>query len=123
MHEQSGVTFDDRPPLLKTHSSGNYTEGRVYYRGPRNTPSAASIKLDLSASEKLARPSVLRRIAHAFPDELPAPGTARCYSFEEVFAEKIRAMGERSRPRDLYDIINLFRRQDLRSILSTSVRC
>jgi hypothetical protein len=39
----------------------------------------------------------------------------RCYSFDEVFAEKIRAMGERSRPRDLYDIMNLFRRDDLRS--------
>jgi predicted nucleotidyltransferase component of viral defense system len=39
----------------------------------------------------------------------------RCYAFEEVFAEKIRAMGERSRPRDLYDIINLFRRSDLRN--------
>jgi Nucleotidyl transferase AbiEii toxin, Type IV TA system/WYL domain len=38
----------------------------------------------------------------------------RCYSFEEVFAEKIRAMGERGRPRDLYDIVNLYRRSDLR---------
>jgi hypothetical protein len=38
----------------------------------------------------------------------------RCYSFEEVFAEKIRAMAQRARPRDLYDIINLFRRDDLR---------
>lgn len=37
-----------------------------------------------------------------------------CYSFEEVFAEKLRAMGERSRPRDLYDIVNLFRRPDFR---------
>ena len=36
----------------------------------------------------------------------------RCYGFEEVFAEKLRAMGQRSRPRDLYDIVNLFRRRD-----------
>jgi hypothetical protein len=75
----------------------------------------ASLKLDLSASEKVARPTVLQEIAHAYPDKLPAPGSVRCYSFDEVFAEKIRAMGERSRPRDLYDIINLFRRDDLRS--------
>lgn len=115
VHQQSGIVFTDRPPLLKTHASGKYTEGRVYYRGPRNTPGVASLKLDLSASEKVARPTVLREIAHAYPDKLPAPGTVRCYSFDEVFAEKIRAMGERSRPRDLYDIINLFRRDDLRS--------
>ena len=57
---------------------------------------------------------MLRGINHPFPDELPAPGQVRCYSFEEVFAEKIRAMGERSRPRDLYDIVNLYRRTDLR---------
>ena len=29
---------------------------------------------------------------------------ARCYSYEEVFAEKVRALAERARPRDLYDV-------------------
>ncbi|MGZ5120246.1 MAG: nucleotidyl transferase AbiEii/AbiGii toxin family protein [Burkholderiales bacterium] len=115
VHEQAGIDFGGREPLLRTHPSGEYTEGRVYYRGPRNTPSVASIKLDLSASEKLVRPPVIRKINHAFPDQLPAPASIRCCSFEEVFAEKIRAMGERGRPRDLFDIINLFRRSDLRS--------
>ena len=115
IEEACGINLKDQSPKLKTHVSGLYTEGRVYYRGPRNAPQVASVRLDLSASEKAVRPSVLREIAHAFPDKLPTPGTVRCYSFEEVFAEKIRAMGERSRPRDLYDIINLFRRRDLRS--------
>ena len=58
--------------------------------------------------------SATRPISHDYPDELPPPGQVRCYGFEEVFAEKIRAMGERSRPRDLYDIVNLFRRPDFR---------
>ncbi len=112
--ESSGLDFSSREPLLKTHSSGQYTEGRVYYTGPRNSPQVASVKLDLSASEVLAREPVKRTIAHPFPDTLPEPGTVLCYTFEEVFAEKIRAMGERSRPRDLYDIVNLFRRPDFR---------
>ena len=57
VHQQSGIVFTDRAPLLKTHASGNYTEGRVYYRGPRNTPGVASLRLDLSASGKwLDRP-------------------------------------------------------------------
>ncbi len=38
----------------------------------------------------------------------------RCYSFAEVFAEKLRALGQRTRPRDLYDVVNLYRRADLR---------
>jgi predicted nucleotidyltransferase component of viral defense system len=32
------------------------------------------------------------------------------YCFEEVFAEKLRALAERQRPRDLYDVVNLYRR-------------
>jgi len=35
------------------------------------------------------------------------------YAFEEVFAEKVRALAERLRPRDLYDVIHLHRRADL----------
>lgn len=74
---------------------------------------AASVKLDLTSNEVLARDTVMRPIAHPYDDALPAPGEVRCYSFEELFAEKLRAMGERSRPRDLYDIVNLYRRPDL----------
>lgn len=112
--EACGIDFSVQEPRVKLRPGGRTAEGRVYYRGPRGAPTPARIKLDLSAEETLARPPVLRRIAHAYPDELPAPAQVRCYSFEELFAEKIRAMGERSRPRDLYDIVNLFRREDLR---------
>ncbi|HZJ51733.1 MAG TPA: nucleotidyl transferase AbiEii/AbiGii toxin family protein [Actinomycetota bacterium] len=64
------------------------------------------------SSGKVLRPPVLRGIAHPYPDSLAPARQVRCYSFEEVFAEKLRAMGQRGRPRDLYDIINLFRRHD-----------
>lgn len=69
---------------------------------------AGTVKLDLNADENVARPSVLRKIAHPYPDGLPDPGTVRCYAFEEVFAEKLRAVGERCRPRDVYDVVHLF---------------
>lgn len=114
VHDESGIAFDGQAPRLKTHPFGKYTEGRIYYRGPRNARTVASIRLDLLAAEIVVRPTVLRPIAHAYPDTLPEPATVRCYGFEEVFAEKVRAMGERSRPRDLYDIVHLFRRRDLR---------
>jgi predicted nucleotidyltransferase component of viral defense system len=114
VYDQSGIDFSRNAPMLKPEQSGKYTEGRVYYTGPRSAPQVGKIKLDLSASEVVARPTVLRPIKHNFPDALPAPASVRSYSFEEVFAEKIRAMGERGRPRDLYDIVNLYRRSDLR---------
>ena len=116
--ESSGIDFSQRHPVLKGHPSGRYTAGRVYYIGPRRTPGVASVKLDLSGSEQVVRPTVMRAIAHAYPDALPDPGTARCYGFDEVFAEKIRALGERGRPRDLYDVVNLYRRQDKESSLN-----
>ena len=36
----------------------------------------------------------------------------RCYGLEEIFAEKVRALGDRCLPRDLYDVVNLFRRRE-----------
>lgn len=113
VHDASGIDFSPRPPLLRLRPDEMSAEGRVYYIGPRLTPVAARVKLDISANETVIRPPVLREIAHPYPDG-PLPGRVRCYSFEELFAEKIRAMAQRARPLDLYDIINLFRRNDLR---------
>lgn len=114
LSEHVGIEFGGRELYLKSDPTGNYTEGRAYYRGPRQAPNLARVKLDLSASEQVVRDTVAREIAHPYPDVLPAPATVRCYSFVEIFAEKIRAMGERGRPRDLYDIINLFRQTEMR---------
>ena len=114
VNQESGIDFEVRPPSYHSRPSGRSAEVRVYYRGPRNTPGPASVKFDLTRDERVVRPTVLRSINHDYPDSLPPPGQVRCYSFEEVFAEKLRAMGERSRPRDLYDIVNLFRRPDFR---------
>ena len=36
------------------------------------------------------------------------------YAYAEAFGEKIRALGERTRPRDLYDVVNLFWNIDAR---------
>lgn len=112
--QESGIDFTVRESTLRTRPTGRSAEGRVYYRGPRGAPTAASIKLDLTKDELLVRPPVLRPINHDYPEVLPAPAQVRCYGFEEVFAEKLRAMGERARPRDLYDIVNLFRRREFR---------
>jgi predicted nucleotidyltransferase component of viral defense system len=113
--EESGIQFEVQRSRFQATGGGHSTQGRIYYRGPRQTREAASIKLDLTGDERVVRPSVLRPIAHPYPDALPAPGQVRCYAFDELFAEKIRAMGERCRPRDLFDIVNLFWRSDLRA--------
>ncbi len=95
-------------------------EGRVYYRGPLQPGgSLPRIKLDLTADERLVRPPDQRLVAHPYTDGPEDGITVRCYAFEEVFGEKIRALGERARPRDLYDVINLFRNEEFRPAASS----
>jgi predicted nucleotidyltransferase component of viral defense system len=87
-------------------------EGRIYYRGPLPRPAGSlpRIKLDLTADEVLVRPSVLLSVAHPYPDARDmASARVRCYSYDELFGEKLRALVERARPRDLYDVINMLR--------------
>ena len=89
-------------------------QGRLGYRGPLGrTGDPPRIKLDLAADEILVLTPVQRPVHHPYTD-VPAEGIhVLSYSFEEVFAEKMRALAERQRPRDLYDVVHLYRRQDL----------
>jgi predicted nucleotidyltransferase component of viral defense system len=88
-------------------------EARIYYRGPlQPRGSLPRIKLDLTADERMVLHAVRLPINHPYEDE-PDDGIAvHCYSYPELFAEKIRALGDRARPRDLYDVVNLYRREE-----------
>ena len=114
VESESGLDLRSRPPRIRMRPDGKSAEGRIYYRGPRGAPGEARVKLDLTYDELVVEPTVRRAIAHAYDDQLPGDGAVRCYSFVEVFAEKLRALGQRTRPRDLYDVVNLYRRADLR---------
>jgi predicted nucleotidyltransferase component of viral defense system len=114
VEQETGITFSSRPPVVRLRPDGRSAEGRVYYRGPRGAPGEARVKLDLTYDEIVVEGTVRRSIAHAYDDVLPGDAAVQCYSFVELFAEKLRALGQRTRPRDLYDVVNLYRRADLR---------
>jgi predicted nucleotidyltransferase component of viral defense system len=90
-------------------------QGRIGYRGPMQTNRGdlPRIKLDLTIDEVLTLPPVVRAVHHPYSDGPDAGIQSRCYCFEEVFAEKIRALAERERPRDLYDVVHLYRHDEL----------
>ena len=91
-------------------------QGKLSYRGPIAPHSGGlpRIKLDLTADELLVQHPVERVIFHDYSD-VPEEGiTVRCYAYEEAFAEKVRALGDRARPRDLYDVVNLYRNAEVR---------
>jgi len=104
---------------LKTGGRGG--EGRIAYRGPiaPRGGDLPRIKLDLTADEHVVLPSIIRPVTHPYSDAPEGGITARCYAFEELFGEKVRALAQRARPRDLYDVINLFRHGDFRNAAAT----
>jgi predicted nucleotidyltransferase component of viral defense system len=106
--------------VYRNSRGGLSCEGRLYYEGPlQRARSLPRIKLDLTVDEVLVLPAVNRPVGHPYSD-LPDGGiSARCYAYEEVFGEKVRALGERTRPRDLYDVVNLFRHDEFRPDAAT----
>lgn len=117
VHDQTGVEVpaDGQDFDIYRNPRGSIScEGKLSYRGPVSPRSMPRIKLDLMGDERLVLQPVQVAIFHPYSDA-PADGmTARTYAYEEVFAEKTRALAERTRPRDLYDVINLFRNEDAR---------
>jgi len=95
-------------------------QGKIGYRGPVSPTSGGwpKVKLDLTADERLVLPSVRREVFHPYTDRPEAGIWANCYAYEEAFGEKLRALGERTRPRDLYDVVNLYRHTDSRPTVS-----
>ena len=119
VYERTGVELPanrrefDVYPNPRGHRS---CQARIPYRGPiaprgRILP---NIKLDLTADEHLALPPIHTPIFHPYSDVSESGIHVTAYAYEEVFAEKIRALAERTRPRDLYDVINLYRNTDAR---------
>ena len=111
--DESGVDFQSTEPRFEMRDNGSSAEGRIYYRGPRSAP-PVRIKLDVTTAdaERVVCPTILRPVSHAYSDDFPGRAQVRCYSLEEIFAEKVRALGDRHLPRDLYDVVNLFRRRE-----------
>jgi len=90
-------------------------QGKISYRGPlQPRGDLPRIKLDLTNDEILVLDPVNREVNHPYSDGPEESFHILCYCFEELFAEKIRALGERLRPRDLYDVIHLYRHEGIR---------
>jgi predicted nucleotidyltransferase component of viral defense system len=107
-----GIDFSVQAPRIEILSDERDRESlqmRVYYRGPhRSAASPRAIRLDVSCSEAVVFEPVLRPVIHPYSDAAEMGELRwRCYSLEEMMAEKVRALiGQRryAISRDLYDI-------------------
>jgi predicted nucleotidyltransferase component of viral defense system len=102
--ETSGINFIEE---ISIEENINGFVVNVYFRILRSTGNPIKIKLDLTAPERetVLLPLEKRKIIHQYSDDFHA--RIRAYSLEEIVAEKIRALFERTRPRDLYDVWHL----------------
>jgi len=117
VYDRTGLVLPPEARKVDVYTNsrgGKSAEGRIGYRGPLGRAGdAPRIKLDLTDDERVVLAPDRRHVHHPYSD-YPTDGIAvTTYSFEEVFAEKLRALAERLRPRDLYDVIHLHRRREL----------
>ncbi|MEX1264463.1 MAG: nucleotidyl transferase AbiEii/AbiGii toxin family protein [Actinomycetota bacterium] len=116
LFEASGIQLrvgDDSFVRRKNRRGNPTTQGRLAFSGPNQPPQLPKVKLDLTSDEVLVSGSVGRPIAHPYSDGVLPVSSVPCYSLPELFAEKLRALAERCRPRDLYDVIHIYRHPDL----------
>ncbi len=85
---------------------------KVSYAGPHPQPerSLQRIKFDLTQDELLVDMPDLRLLHHGYSDAQNPSPRIRCYSINEILAEKTRALTQRKgRARDVYDLVNISR--------------
>lgn len=119
IYEHSGLEFpaDSQDFEIFENPRGNPScQGRLSYRGPVSPRSGGlpRIKLDLTTDERLVLAPVRVPIFHPYSDAPDGGIEVLAYAYEEAFGEKVRALAERTRPRDLYDVINLYRNEEAR---------
>jgi len=117
---KSGINFEDDVTIKEVENGYAIS---VYFRIIRATGSPLRIKLDLTRKDKeiILLPYESRQIIHPFSDFVET--SVLSYTFEEVFAEKIRALFERTRSRDLYDVWRLSQLElDVSYIISDKFR-
>lgn len=115
--EEVGIEFFSQRFTFKIIEKDNNefsAQGKIHYNGPlRRTQGVASIKLDLTSDEVLVLETIGKDIHHPYSDSISDGMRVSCYAFEEVIAEKIRALAQRARPRDLYDVIHFYRNREM----------
>lgn len=116
LRDRTGIELEVAPSSIRRGRNRRgkpTTTIRIGYRGPRNPPSLPKVKVDLTSDEVFVGPAASRPILHPYSDNDSLIEEVQTYTIVELLAEKMRALVERCRPRDLYDVVNIYRHPDL----------
>ena len=116
IESKTGIAFPRNDWKIEEYKNkrGNTSfQVKISFDGPLNPKSKKSlqrIKFDLTQDELLVDEPAMRNLHHVYTDKLEPPPQLRCYSIDEILAEKTRALVERNgRARDVYDVVNISR--------------
>lgn len=117
VYDNSGIEISKTKSIIETFQNSDLrqiAQIRLYYHGPVGPSSPQQwprIKYDLTGGELITDKPILRKVYHPYSDNNEELFKTRCYSFTEVFAEKLRALVQRTRPRDIYDVVKCYEAQ------------
>lgn len=111
--ELSGVSFPAEKIKVEKYTNPrgkDSYQAKVAYACRLNLApnSLQRVKFDITQDELLADTPDHRLVSHPYEDAQDPGSRVRCYSIDEILAEKTRALYERQgRARDVYDIVHL----------------
>ena len=118
IYEESGIEIDPSRTLfetIKNPAGQTIVQGKIFYKGPVSPLAPRQwprIKFDLTEHEVLVFDPVFKSIFHPYTDTTEfIDARVQSYTMEELFIEKTRALYERTRPRDLFDVIEIWKRE------------
>lgn len=126
--QTSGIHFDiDRTRVDKKDTPDGEKvalDGRVYFKGFAGDASLTMrVKFDVSEFERIVLPVQEHELIHSYSDADQCLARVQTYSLEEVLAEKLRSWIQRTRSRDLFDVVAIASSQSIpiskRNVLAT----
>ena len=109
--EESGINFFEDIDLQE---NVNGFEVDIYFQIMQRGESKTKIKIDITKNEKIFLSVSTKEIIYPYSDNLKAE--VKIYALEEIMAEKIRSLFQRTRPRDLYDVWYLWDKVDEKKV-------
>lgn len=111
-HSDSGIEFSlIRLKKTRDIKGEEAFDGRVSFIGPRRQRTVPQrIKLDFTLFEKIILPPKKMLIIHDYSDN--CKGEVFSYQLEEILAEKLRTLLQRTQPRDFYDVWFILTQKD-----------
>jgi len=116
-----GLEFEPRYGVRNFEGELLGFEIKIPFRLVRRTGSPSKIKMDITLEkyEKIVLPLQERELLHEYSDaDKFLLVRLKSYSLEEISAEKVRSLFQRTRPRDLYDVWRLKDVIELKTALS-----